>query len=146
LISSLAGDPCEMRDAALVDARLAQTLPRELLAGVPSFDGILSSLVYSVPVPARAGTDPRQWACQVLAWPDGFTAPGLSPELVSARRAVMSAAWNDSVNYLAASLADAAVGVLQHFPAHIRLATVASRAGCSGFTYLGGSTLLPWHG
>jgi Pyoverdine/dityrosine biosynthesis protein len=146
LISSLAGSPRGMHCAALVDYRLAQTMPHALLAGVPSFADILSSLVYSVPVPAHAGIDPRQWACEVLACPDGFTAPGLSPELVSARRAVVSTAWNDSVNYLAASLADAAVDVAEHFPPHIRLATVASRPGCSGFSYLGGSTLLPWHG
>jgi hypothetical protein len=50
------------------------------------------------------------------------------------------------VNYLAASLADAAAGVVAQFPPHVRLATVASRPGCSGFSYLGGSTLLPWHG
>src|SRR5262249_29290164 len=111
-----------------------------------SFNDILSSLVYSVPVPAQAGTDSRQWACKVLAWPDEFTAPGLRPELETARRAVVACAWNDSVNYLAASLADAAAEVAQYFPPHIRLATVASRPGCSGFSYLGGSTLLPWHG
>jgi hypothetical protein len=146
LISSLAGSPRGMHCAALVSYRLAQTLPHALLARVPSFADILSSLVYSVPVPAHTGIDPRKWACQVLAWPDGFTAPGLPPELVSARRAVVAAAWNDSVNYLAASLADAAVDVVEHFPPHIRLATVASRPGCSGFSYLGGSTLLPWHG
>jgi hypothetical protein len=106
----------------------------------------VSSLVYSVPVSARAGTDSRQWACQVLAWPDRFTAPDVSPELAAARREVMSCSWQDSANYLAACLADAAVGVAEQFPLHVRLATVASRPGCSGFSYLGGSTLLPWHG
>jgi Pyoverdine/dityrosine biosynthesis protein len=146
LISSLAGRPDGMHSAALVDYRLAQTVPQALLAEVPSFGDILSSLVYSVPVPVETGIDPRQWACKVLAWPDGFTAPGLSAELISARRAVIATAWNDSVSCLAASLADAAAGVVEHFPAHIRLATVASRPGCSGFSYLGGSTLLPWHG
>ncbi|HET9254884.1 MAG TPA: L-tyrosine/L-tryptophan isonitrile synthase family protein [Pseudonocardiaceae bacterium] len=146
LISSLAGDPGGMSGAALVDARLAQRVRGGVLAAVPSFRDILSSLVYSVPVPAPAGSDPRRWACQVLALPDGFAAPGASPELVSARRAVMAAAWDGSVNYLAASLADVAAGTLQHLPPHIRLATVTSRPGCSGFTYLGGSALLPWHG
>lgn len=146
LISSMLASPAAMHSATLIDLRLAQMLPCRLLAGVPSFRAILSSLVYSVPVPVQAGTDPRQWACQVLAQPDGFTAPGLPPALKSARRAVFSVAWNDSVNYLAASLADAAVGVVAHFPLHVRLATVASRPGCSGFSYLGGSTLLPWHG
>jgi Pyoverdine/dityrosine biosynthesis protein len=146
LISMLAGKPRALTSAALIDERLAATLPAELLAGVPSFREIVSSLVYSVPVPARAGTDCRQWACQVLAWPDRFTAPDVSPELAAARREVMSCSWQDSANYLAACLADAAVGVAEQFPLHVRLATVASRPGCSGFSYLGGSTLLPWHG
>ncbi len=146
LISGLAGSPCSLADAARIDQRLAGALPRVLLAGVPPFHDILSSLVYSVPVPTRLGTDPRRWACEVLARPDGYTEPGLSPDLASARREVVAAAWQDSVNYLAACLADAAVGVARRFPPHVRLATVASRPGCSGFSYLGGSTLLPWHG
>jgi hypothetical protein len=146
LISMLAGRPRELRSAALIDQRLAETLPPALLAGVPSFRDIVSSLVYSVPVPAPAETDLRQWACQVLAWPDRFTAPDVAPELAAARREVISCAWQDSANYLAACLADAAVGVAEQFPLHVRLATVASRPGCSGFSYLGGSTLLPWHG
>ncbi|MGH3842765.1 MAG: L-tyrosine/L-tryptophan isonitrile synthase family protein [Pseudonocardiaceae bacterium] len=146
LISLFAGVPRELHSAPRIDQRLAETLPRVLLAGVPSFCDILSSLVYSVRVPPRAGTDSRRWACEVLAWPDGFTAPGLPAELSAARREVVAAAWQDSVNYLAASLADAAAGVSQQFPPHVRLATVASRPGCSGFSYLGGSTLLPWHG
>jgi hypothetical protein len=50
------------------------------------------------------------------------------------------------VNHLAASQADTATGLTQRYPPHIRLATVVSRPGCSGFSYLGGSTLLPWHG
>ncbi|MDQ4094474.1 MAG: isocyanide synthase family protein [Actinomycetota bacterium] len=146
LISVLAGRPGSLAGAAAIDQRLAEALPRALLAGIPPFHHILSSLVYSVPVPARPGMDPRRWACEVLAWPDGYTEPGLPAELISARREVIASAWQDSVNYLAACLADAAVGVAQRFPPHVRLATVASRSGCSGFSYLGGSTLLPWHG
>lgn len=146
LIANLVGNPRALHTAALIDQRLAATLPLALLAGVPKFRDIMSSLVYSVPVPTWVGSDPRQWACKVLAWPDGFTGPGLAPELAAARREVISCAWQDSVNYLAASLADAAVGVAERFPPHVRLATVASRPGCSGFSYLGGSTLLPWHG
>jgi hypothetical protein len=111
LISQLAGNLCSLDSAGRIDQRLARALPRALLAGVPSLRDILSSMVYSVPVPARAGTDPRRWACEVLAWPDGYTAPDLSPDLVSARRQVIASAWQDSVNYLAACLADAAAGV-----------------------------------
>ncbi len=146
LISLLAAGPRTLGSASRVDQRLVQRLPVSLLAGVPSFREILSSLVYSVPVPAPAGADPRQWACEVLAWPDGYTEPDLPPEVVSARRKVVASAWRDSVNYLASSLADAATGVVEYFPPHVRLATVASRPDCSGFSYLGGSALLPWHG
>ncbi|MGH3975159.1 MAG: L-tyrosine/L-tryptophan isonitrile synthase family protein [Pseudonocardiaceae bacterium] len=146
LISLLAAYPHSLGSADRTDQRLAQALPASLLAGVPSFHDILSSLVYSVPVPAPAGADPRQWACEVLAFPDGYAEPDLSPDLASARREVVASAWRDSVNYLAASLADAATGATRHYPPHVRLATVSSRQGCSGFSYLGGSTLLPWHG
>lgn len=146
LILLLAHSPRSLHQALQIDQRLTQALPRALLTEVPSFHDILSSLVYSVPVPTQPGTDPRQWACQVLAHPDDFTTPGLSPDLVAARRQVITSAWQDSMTYLAASLADAAAEVTQHFPPHVRLATVASRPGSSGFSYLGGSTLLPWHG
>ncbi len=149
LISLLALSPRSLDSAGRADQRLAEALPARLLADVPSFRDILSSLVYSVPVPAPSTTpaaDPRQWACEVLAWPDGYAEPDLSPDLASARREVVASAWGDSVNYLAASLADAAAGVTRHYPPHVRLATVTSRPGCSGFSYLGGSTLLPWHG
>jgi hypothetical protein len=145
LISLLAEGPCPLHQASCIDQQLAHALPRPLLAEVPSFHDILSSLVYSVPVPLCPGADPRQWACQVLAHPDEFTAPGLAPQVAAARRQVMAAAWHDSITYLAACLADAAAEVTGHFPPHVRLATVASRPGCSGFSYLGGSTLLPWH-
>ncbi|MGH3902803.1 MAG: L-tyrosine/L-tryptophan isonitrile synthase family protein [Pseudonocardiaceae bacterium] len=146
MISLLATGPRSLDSAEGADQRLVEVLPPELLAGVPSFRDILSSLVYSVPVPACAGTDPRRWACDVLARPDEYTDPNLSSELASARQEVLASAWRDTVNYLAASLADVASEVVQRYPPHVRLATVASRQGCSGFSYLGGSALLPWHG
>lgn len=148
VISLLASGTRGLDSAVRADQRLAEALPPDLLAGVPSFRDILSSLVYSVPVPVppSARTDPRWWTCEVLARPDDYTDPGLSPELASARREVLGSAWRDTINYLAASLADIASEVARRFPPHIRLATVASRQGCSGFSYLGGSALLPWHG
>ncbi|MGH4027138.1 MAG: L-tyrosine/L-tryptophan isonitrile synthase family protein [Pseudonocardiaceae bacterium] len=148
VISLLASGPRGLDSAVRADQRLAEALPPDLLAGVPSFRDILSSLVYSVPVPVppSARTDPRWWTCEVLARPDDYTDPDLSPEVASARREVLGSAWRDTVNYLAASLADIASEVARRYPPHIRLATVASRQGCSGFSYLGGSALLPWHG
>jgi hypothetical protein len=146
VISLLASGPRDLQSARGADQRLAEALPPDLLAGVPTFRDILSSLVYSVPVPVPPKANPRRWACDVLARPDEYSDPGLSPELAAARREVLTSAWGDTVNYLAASLADLASGVAQRYPPHIRLATVASRQGCSGFSYLGGSALLPWHG
>lgn len=146
VISVLASGPRSLDSARRADQRLAEAMPLELLAGVPSFRDILSSLVYSVPVPVPARADPRRWACEVLAQPDEYGDPDLPPQLAEARREVLSSAWQDTVNYLAASLADVASGVAQRYPPHVRLATVASRQGCSGFSYLGGSALLPWHG
>ncbi|MCA1673130.1 MAG: isocyanide synthase family protein, partial [Actinobacteria bacterium] len=148
VISLLASGPRGLDSAVRADQRLTNALPPDLLAGVPSFRDILSSLVYSVPVPVppSARTDPRWWTCEVLSSPDDYTDPDLPPELASARREVLASAWRDTVNYLAASLADIASEVARRYPPHIRLATVASRQGCSGFSYLGGSALLPWHG
>ncbi|MGH8919296.1 MAG: L-tyrosine/L-tryptophan isonitrile synthase family protein, partial [Actinomycetes bacterium] len=146
LISLLATGPRSLNSAGRADQQLAEALPTTLLTSVLSFREIFSSLVYSVPVPAPAGADPRRWACEVLAWPDGYSEPDLSPDVASARREVIASAWQGAVNYLAASLADSAAGVTQRYPPHVRLATVMSRPGCSGFSYLGGSTLLPWHG
>lgn len=148
VIEHLAGPPRPLAESGTADLRMSQTLPSELLAGVPSFRDIVSSLVYSVPVPApaRSAHEPLRWACQVLAEPDRLDTAGVPGELVRARRAVLAAAWDNAVDHLAAAVADNAVGVPASFPPHVRLATVASRRGCSGFSYLGGSTLLPWHG
>ncbi|MGH3940347.1 MAG: L-tyrosine/L-tryptophan isonitrile synthase family protein [Pseudonocardiaceae bacterium] len=146
VISTLASAPRSQAGARRADQRLAEVFPSELLAGVPSFHDILSSLVYSVPVPVPPKVDPQRWACKVLARPDEYSDPALSLELSSARREVLASAWEATVNYLAASLSDIASGVVQRYPPHVRLATVASRQGCSGFSYLGGSALLPWHG
>ena len=146
LISQLTDGPRSLDTASRADQRLAEALPLALLVDVPSFRDTLASMVYSVPVPAPSGVDPRRWACEVLAWPDRYTEPGLSPDLTSARQQVVASAWKDSVDHLAACLADTATGVHRRYPPHVRLATVVSRPGCSGFSYLGGSTLLPWHG
>ncbi|MGH8922258.1 MAG: L-tyrosine/L-tryptophan isonitrile synthase family protein, partial [Actinomycetes bacterium] len=120
VISILASAPCSLEGAGPAGQRLTEAFPAELLAGVPSFHDILSSLVYSVPVPVPPQADPQRWACEVLARLDECSDPALSPELVSARRQVLASAWGDTVNYLAASLADAASGVAQRYPPHVR--------------------------
>ena len=151
LVEALAGPPGSLAGAADADVRISRALPPQLLTGVPAFRDIVSSLVYSVPVPAPHGSERdraglMRWACQVLAEPDRVDAAGLPSELVRARRAVLASAWRHAVDHLAAAVADNAVGVPERLPLHVRLATGAPRPGCSGFSYLGGSTLLPWHG
>lgn len=146
LAATLAGPPDSLAAAGAAGCRIAGGFPRELLAGVPDFRDIVSSLLYSVPVPAPAGTHPMRWACTLLARPDMLDDADVPEELVRARRAVLGSAWRNAVDHLAASAADNAVGVAARYPLHVRLATVASRRGASGFSYLGGSALLPWHG
>lgn len=146
VIEMLVGPPRSLDEAGGADRRVAESFSPHLLAGVPSFQHIVCSLVYSVPVPAPHGVDPLRWGCEVLAEPDLVEDPALPGELVRARRAVLGSAWRNAVDHLAAAVADNAVGVSGRYPLHVRLATVASRQGCSGFSYLGGSTLLPWHG
>lgn len=149
LVGRLAGAPGALADAGTAGRRIADVLPAQLLAGVPGFRDIVSSLLYSVPVPAPPGINPMRWACQLLADPDGLDgsdATELTDELAWSRRVVLGSAWRNAVDHLSASAADNAVGVAARFPLHVRLATVASRQGTSGFSYLGGSALLPWHG
>ncbi|MPZ67616.1 MAG: L-tyrosine/L-tryptophan isonitrile synthase family protein [Pseudonocardiaceae bacterium] len=146
LVATLAGPPDSLVAAGEAGRRITGGLPPELLADVPGFRDIVSSLLYSVPVPAPQGTNPMRWACMLLARPDVLDGADVPDELVRSRRAVLGSAWRSAVDHLAASAADNAVGVAARYPHHVRLATVASRRGASGFSYLGGSALLPWHG
>ncbi len=160
LVGTLAGPPGTLADAAAAGQRVADALPGPLLAGVPAFRDIVSSLLYSVPVPAPPAANPLRWACRLLAHPDlladggdetanganGANGANDTAELRWSRRAVLGSAWRNAVDHLAAAAADNAVEVAARYPLHVRLATVASRQGASGFSYLGGSALLPWHG
>lgn len=146
LLSQIAERCHSLEDTRVADRLMNRLLPSEALAGVPTFSELVRSLVYSVPVPTPRDIDPIRWACQVLAAPDDIHRAGLPGELVRARRAVLAAAWRNAVDHLAAALADSSCGVAERYPRHVRLATVASRPGCAGFSYLGGCALLPWHG
>jgi hypothetical protein len=146
LVGTLAGPPGTLAEAGAAGERVADILPGPLLAGVPAFRDIVSSLLYSVPVPAPPDSNPMRWACQLLAHPDLLDGSEVAAELRWSRRVVLGSAWRNAVDHLAAAAADNAVGVAARYPLHVRLATVASRQGASGFSYLGGSALLPWHG
>lgn len=146
LVGTLAGPPGTLAEAGAAGDRISGALPGPLLAGVPAFRDIVSSLLYSVPVPAPPGINPMRWACLLLAHPDLLDGCDVGDELYWSRRTVLGSAWRNALDHLAAAAADNAVGVAAHYPLHVRLATVASRKGASGFSYLGGSALLPWHG
>ncbi|MGH3737828.1 MAG: L-tyrosine/L-tryptophan isonitrile synthase family protein [Micromonosporaceae bacterium] len=128
-------------DAAAADEPLASVLPER----TPRFSGLYRSLLYSVPVPSPNGEVGPEWSRRVLAdLPgDGRHVPAA---VRLARRAVLRRAWDATVEYLAVLAADLRCRVDQALPPHLRLRSGLTGPGELGLTYLGGSTLLPWHG
>lgn len=116
-------------------ARLGPSPP-----GVPPFRAIFDSILYCVPVP---GGDSLELSAAVLGAVSDLRVP---PPLRDARRAVLDRAWRDALRYVATATVDARLQLFDRLPPHVRLSTGVPRAGTFGFTYLGGSTLLPWHG
>ncbi|MCI2422284.1 L-tyrosine/L-tryptophan isonitrile synthase family protein [Saccharopolyspora sp. K220] len=110
------------------------------------FREILMSLVYSVPVVVPPGTDRLEWSTAVYADIYNLTDQGVSAEVRQARCAVLRRAWHTVLRYLATMQVDEEFGYERMFPNRIRLTLSAVREGCLGFTYLGGSGLLPWQG
>ncbi|GAA0508252.1 hypothetical protein GCM10011581_19810 [Saccharopolyspora subtropica] len=110
------------------------------------FREILMSLVYSVPVTVPQGIDRLEWSTLVYADIYHVTDQGVSAEVRQARRAVLRRAWHTVIRYLATMQVDDELGYERMFPNRVRLTLSAVRKGCLGFTYLGGSGLLPWQG
>ncbi|WP_246868956.1 L-tyrosine/L-tryptophan isonitrile synthase family protein [Saccharopolyspora sp. ASAGF58] len=110
------------------------------------FREILMSLVYSVPVAVPPGTDRLEWSTAVYADIYNVTDQSVSGEVRQARCAVLRRAWHAVLRYMATMQADEEFGYEQMFPNRVRLTLSAVRKGCLGFTYLGGSGLLPWQG
>ncbi|KEI45671.1 L-tyrosine/L-tryptophan isonitrile synthase family protein [Saccharopolyspora rectivirgula] len=110
------------------------------------FREMLMSLVYSVPVAVPPGIDRITWSTAVYADLYNLTDQTVSPEVRQARTAVLRRAWHTVIRYLATLQVDEEFGYEKMFPNRIRLTVTASRKGCLGFTYLGGSGLLPWQG
>ncbi|MGP4018582.1 L-tyrosine/L-tryptophan isonitrile synthase family protein [Saccharopolyspora sp. 5N708] len=110
------------------------------------FREILMSLVYSVPVTVPPGTDRLEWSTAVYADIYNLTDQSASAEVRQARCAVLRRAWHTVIRYLATMQVDEEFGYERMFPNRIRLTLSAVREGCLGFTYLGGSGLLPWQG
>ncbi|GAA2821537.1 L-tyrosine/L-tryptophan isonitrile synthase family protein [Saccharopolyspora taberi] len=110
------------------------------------FREMLMSVVYSVPVPVPAGVDRMSWSALVYADVYNLTDRTAAPEVRDARAAVLRRAWHAVVRYLATLRVDEELGYEELFPDRVRLTVSAARPGRCGFTYLGGSGLLPWQG
>lgn len=106
---------------------------------------LFSSLIHSVPVPLPAGADRRDWSTRVYA--DLYrTGDSVPPALAAARSAVLRAAWEAAIRYVAVLRTDKELGHGQFPGAHLHLTAATPGLGECGFAGLGGSALLPWHG
>ncbi|PRW62087.1 L-tyrosine/L-tryptophan isonitrile synthase family protein [Actinopolyspora mortivallis] len=110
------------------------------------FREMVMSMVYSVPVPVPAGADRLGWARTVYADVYNLVDTHISPETRQARVAVLRRAWHNAIRYLSTMRVDEELGYEELFSPRIRLTVSAVTRGRCGFTYLGGSGLLPWQG
>ncbi|MEY9928312.1 hypothetical protein ABH926_002951 [Catenulispora sp. GP43] len=106
---------------------------------------LFSSLIHSVPVPLPDGADRSDWSARVYA--DVYrTGDSVPPTLAAARSAVLRAAWEAAIRYVAVLRTDQELGHDQLPGAHLHLTAATPGPGQCGFAGLGGSALLPWHG
>ncbi|MEV0621905.1 L-tyrosine/L-tryptophan isonitrile synthase family protein [Nonomuraea sp. NPDC050404] len=106
---------------------------------IPRFENLFRSLMYTV-----STTRDHDAASARQIYADLFNLA--DPALAGERRAVLSQAWQDTIRYMAVLWVDRDLGFdAAMFSHQIRL-TPNPRSGCLGFTYLGGSSVLPWHG
>jgi hypothetical protein len=110
------------------------------------FRDMLMSVVYSVPLSIPAGVHRLTWSSLVYADVYNLTDDSVAPEVRHTRRAVLRRAWHTVIRYLATLRVDEELGYDELFPHRIRLTVSAAQRGRCGFTYLGGSGLLPWQG
>ncbi|MEQ4724886.1 L-tyrosine/L-tryptophan isonitrile synthase family protein [Nonomuraea sp. B19D2] len=110
---------------------------------IPHFESLFRSLMYTVST--TQGHD-AALAKQIYADLFNLADPALPAPIAGERRAVLSKAWHDTIRYMAVLWADRDLGFdAAMFSHQIRL-TPNPRNGCLGFTYLGGASVLPWHG
>ena len=114
-------------------------------SSLPGVAALFTSLVHSVPVPLPDGADRRDWSARVYA--DLYRTDGsVPPVLAAARAAVLRAAWEAAIRYVAVLRTDRDMAYDAMLGSHIRLTAVTPGPGRCGFAGLGGSGLLPWHG
>ncbi|MFI7708582.1 L-tyrosine/L-tryptophan isonitrile synthase family protein [Nonomuraea sp. NPDC049480] len=110
---------------------------------MPNFESLFRSLMYTVSATQGHGI---AFARHVYADLFNLTDRALPAPTAAERRAVLVKAWHDTIQYMAVLWVDRDLGFdAAMFSNHIRL-TPNPRSGCLGFTYLGGASVLPWHG
>lgn len=110
------------------------------------FREMLMSMVFSVPVAAFGRMDRISFSRMVYADIYNLSGKTVTTELRQARCAVLRRAWHTVIRYLATVLTDEELGYDTMFGHRVRLTVSAAHPGRCGFTYLGGSGLLPWQG
>ncbi|WP_433512863.1 L-tyrosine/L-tryptophan isonitrile synthase family protein [Nonomuraea sp. CA-143628] len=106
---------------------------------LPRFESLFRSLMYTVSV---TRSHSAAFARRVYADLFNLADPALAVE----RRAVLVRAWHDTIRYMAVLWVDRELGFDAAMFAHQIRLTPNPRGGCLGFTYLGGASVLPWHG
>ncbi|MBV9844408.1 MAG: L-tyrosine/L-tryptophan isonitrile synthase family protein, partial [Kutzneria sp.] len=131
------------RDPVATLARAAELDPgRDGL----NFRDMFRSILHSVAVPLPQGKDRVAWSKAVYSDPYRVEDPTVPPEVLSCRRQVLRQAWEDTIRYLSAALTDRELGYEELFGHNVRLTVSMPSPGRVGFSGLGGSALLPWHG
>lgn len=131
----------------LAEARArASDVDESVSAAVALLPEMLMSLVFSVPLPVPPGAERGGWARQVYADVYDLTGSRVPAAIRRARAEVLRRAWRTVLRYLAIMCVDQELGYEEMFPNRIRLTVSAAMSGRCGFTYLGGSGLLPWQG
>ncbi|MBB5922840.1 hypothetical protein FHR81_003897 [Actinoalloteichus hoggarensis] len=122
----------------VLDAGLAH----DLLTALPDF---FHSALYSTAPDVPPAADSMSWSARVFADVFDVRDSAAGEAVLDARRQVLRRAWRSAVRYVVVRRADHDSDYEDVFPARVRLTNVP-RPGRCGFSGLGGSGLLPWHG
>lgn len=120
---------------------------RPVAAASPvSFGSLFRSLLHSVPVPPDGSMNQLAWSRAVFTDVLSIADPAVDPAVLRGRMRVLRQTWSDTTHYLAAYQADRDLGYDEMLGHHVRMSINLPTSGRCGFTPLGGSALVPWHG
>jgi len=109
------------------------------------FRDLFMSIVFSVPVPLLDGAD--RLASSKAIYDDLYNLDRDVPhEIAAARKRVLVASWDATIRYVSTLRANRDLDYDALFDGCVRLKASAPRPGTCGFSFLGGSCLLPWQG